>query len=437
MTPATAVTPSPASGNPTIDQIIPRGKQAWSVREAQARINLWVGAVRSGKTYSSLWRWLDYVRSGPAGNLVMIGKTMRTLKRNVLDPLAELLGPRRFRLVSGTGECFIFGRRVYLYGANNEGAKDKVMGLTAAGAYCDEVTLWPESVWTALLSRLSVTGAKLFGTTNPDAPAHWLKRRFIDRADELDMRVFHFSLDDNPALDPAYVTSLKREYVGLWYRRYILGQWALAAGAVYDMFDPDRHVVDEVPELGTTHYGGGDYGTSNPTVFLSLAEATHEEGDGWLISDEWRWDSRDKGRQMTDAQYSAAYQAWCGEVGEQRGLPEWPKATIIDPSAASFRLQLVNDGVPGVTPGDNAVLDGIRDVSTLLGQDRLWFHRSSDLGTIEEMMGYSWDEAAQKRGEDKPVKRDDHGPDAVRYLVRRAVRPRGRARVSGMRRRAA
>lgn len=409
----------------------PRGKQAWSILDSTARLNIWEGSVRSGKTVGSLLRFLHFIADGPPGPLLMVGKTERTLKRNILDILAEWLSPDDFRLASGSGECWIYGRRVLIASANDERSEGKIRGLTLAGAYGDELTLWPESFFAMLLSRLSVKGAKFFGTTNTDGPRHWLKVKYLDRESELDLARFKFRIVDNPNLDPVYVENLTREYVGLWRRRYIDGAWALAEGAVYDMFDPARHVVRDFPKLGQ-HYGGGDYGTSNPTVFLSLSEHLCPEGAHWLCHDEWRWDSRDEGRQMTDADYSAAYQTWTGEVSELRGLPRWPKATLIDPSAASFRLQLVRDGVPGVASADNAVLDGIRDVSTLLGNGRLAFHGPTTQATIDEMTGYSWDPAAQQRGEDKPIKVDDHGPDTLRYLVRRVTRLRGKPRAKSV-----
>jgi hypothetical protein len=121
--------------------------------------------------------------------------------------------------------------------------------MTAAGAYVDEATLIEREFWDQLPARLSIKGAKLFATTNPDSPSHWLKKEFLDRAHELDLKHWHFTLDDNVALDPAYVSALKKEYTGLWYRRFILGQWVMADGAIYDMFDPDRHVVDELDHL--------------------------------------------------------------------------------------------------------------------------------------------------------------------------------------------
>lgn len=383
-------------------------KQAWSISRATARLNIWDGSVRSGKTYASLWAWIRFVSQAPPGNLLMTGKTERTLKRNILDPLAELLGPRRFKLVSGSGECFILGRRVYIAGANDERSAGKIQGMTLVGAYGDELSLWPESFFTMLLSRLSVAGAKFFGTSNPDSPAHWLKARFLDRVGELNLARFRFVLEDNPALDPEYVAALKREYVGLWYKRYIDGLWVAAEGAIYDMFDADRHVVQELPKF-TQHWLGVDYGTTNPTVFLPMSLGV----DNVLyFHNEWRWDSRIKGRQMTDAEYSKAFRE---HIATLKMDPRW---TFVDPSAASFIQALHRDKVRGVTAADNTVLDGIRDVSTLLATDRLKFHGPTTKATIEEFQSYAWDEKKQKLGEDAPIKVADHGCDAGRYEIR-------------------
>jgi len=384
---------------------LPTGKQRRSILEADARLNIWHGSVRSGKTVASILRWLDFVVNGPPGELLMVGKTERTLKRNILDPIAELLDEDEFRLLTGKGEAVILGRRVYLAGANDERSEGKIRGLTLVGAYGDEITLWPESFFTMLLSRLSVTGARFFGTTNPDGPFHWLKRNYLDRAEELRLRHWSFGLDDNPNLDPGYVESLKREYTGLWYKRFILGAWVLAEGVIYDMFDPDRHVVKQLPTI-RRYWASIDYGTNNPCVYLLIGEGTD---DRLYVCSEWRWDSEAKGRRLTDAQLSAEYRRWiAGTV---------PIHVFIDPSAASFIQQMYHDGVRGIRPADNSVIDGIQDVSTLLGADRLRIHESCT-GLIEEMGTYTWDPKAQEKGEDKPIKQADHGPDALRYGVR-------------------
>ena len=182
------------------------GKQLDSILDSTARINIWQGSVSSGKTISSLLRWIEFCQNGAKGNLLMIGKTERTLKRNVIDVLSDILdGSGSFITRTGSGEIQIGNRTIYIVGANDERAEAKIRGLTLAGAYGDEVTLWSESFFNMLLSRLRVPNAQLFLTTNPDSPNHWLKKKFLDRETELDIQNFAFQLGDNHTLDPKYV----------------------------------------------------------------------------------------------------------------------------------------------------------------------------------------------------------------------------------------
>jgi PBSX family phage terminase large subunit len=365
-----------------------RGKQLAAVRLATARGNLWEGAVRSSKTVSSIMVWLKYVRTGPPGALLMVGKTERTLKRNVIDPIIEMVGVRRCQYKAGAGEVVLLGRTIYVAGANDEKAADKIKGLTLAGAYCDEVTTYPESFFKMLGTRLSVAGARWFGTTNPEGPNHWLKRNYLDRArlhldrdgtirhtaadDALDLHRFSFTLDDNPYLDPAFVTSIKAEYQGLFYRRYVKGEWCLAEGVVYDMWD-EKLVIDVIPQVHRWIAVGIDYGTVNPLSALLVGLG---EDRRLYVASEYRYDSRTARRQLTDAQYSQAVQDWLGayEHRGQRGItPEW---LFVDPSAASFMTQLWSDGVQGVARANNDVLDGIRSVGVALGSGLVSVHRS-------------------------------------------------------------
>lgn len=414
------------------------GKQLDSVNLATARLNIWEGSVRSSKTISSLIRWLKFVREGPPGNLLMTGRTERTLKRNIIDPLTEMLGKSRCRYLAGSGEIWLLGRRVYVAGANDEQAKDKIAGLTLAGTYCDEISRYPESFWTMLLTRLSLEGAMLFGTSNPDSPAHWLKRDYLDRAavwlnhsgellrsadtEMLDLARFSFRLSDNPHLPAAYVASLEREFVGLWRRRLIDGLWVAAEGAVFDMWDENRHVLDLLPPISQWLCLAIDYGTHNPlhAILLGIGatndEQTGARREGLYGVAEYRWDSRAKHRQLTDVEYSQRLKEWLQSVrfpGTRLHGPV-PQYVIVDPSAASLKVQMFQDGWT-VTDGDNSVLDGIRVMSSLLAAGRLQFSRSGCPAAIEEFPGYSWDDKAAKLGKDEPVKINDHGVDATRY----------------------
>ncbi|WP_079405462.1 PBSX family phage terminase large subunit [Streptomyces sp. 3211] len=403
-----------------LDRLPLSRKQLRSIGRATARINLWHGSVRSGKTIASLLAFaIAVATAGPSGLIVIAGRSLQTIERNCLEPLQDpaLFGPLAHHIqhTRGATTATILGRTVHLIGAADARAEGRLRGLTAQLAYVDEATLMPEGFWTQLLARLSVPGARLFATTNPDSPRHWLKSGYIDRAAELNLRAWHFRLADNPSLSPEYVADLTAEYVGLWRRRMIDGAWVVAEGAIYDQWDEAAHVVDTLPPM-RRYWCGLDYGTTNPFAALLLGEGA----DGRLyVCAEWRHDSKIAHRQMTDAQYSAAVRAWLAgwthpdDQTTPGVMPEW---TFIDPSAASFIQQMWQDGHPGIARADNTVIDGIRSVSSLLTSGRLLVHRSC-AGLLEELPGYSWDPTATARGEDKPIKIADHSADALRYVV--------------------
>ncbi|GGM77048.1 phage terminase large subunit [Longimycelium tulufanense] len=400
-------------------------KQIRSIVESQhAKLALWSGAVSSGKTIASLIAFLIALAAAPrTGLVVIVGRTLQTIERNILTPLQtpELFGAlaKHVHHTTGATTATILGRQVHLIGASDARAEGRIRGATVALAYVDEVTLIPYSFWMMLLSRLRVDGARLLGTTNPDGPAHWLRTEFILRAAEVNMICWHFTLADNPSLAPAYTADLHAQYTGLWARRYITGEWCLAEGAVFDMFDPARHVVDLLPPIHRWIALGVDYGTTAPfaAVLLGLGRDANRHSRLYLTH-EWRWDSKLQRRSLTDTEYSERLRGWLAglehpHVPGARGIrPEW---TVVDPSAASFVQQLYRDGLTP-TPADNAVLDGIRTVSSLLATRRLLIHRRCT-GLLNELPSYCWDPDKAQRGEDTPIKVEDHSLDAMRYAI--------------------
>ena len=390
--------------------ILTEGAQTASIAQANARINLWVGSVRAGKTLGSSLRWVHFTQRGPDGPLAMIGKTERTIRRNVVEPLVDLCPPGLIKEVYGDGYIEIQGRRIYLVGANDAKAESKIRGWTLAGAYGDEVTTWPEGFLEMLLTRLSIDDAQFFGTTNPDGPFHPVKLKYIDKADELDMKVFQMTLDDNPGLSEKYKADVIAEMKAagpMYYQRYILGLWVAAEGAIYGLEPDGPYVIEKVPEDVSIIDALVciDYGTTNPTVFLYLGLG---DDDKVYVLDEWRHDPEDDLQRKTDAEFSAAFREWVVT------LPYWDVPVVIDPSAASFITQMYREGIGGIRKANNAVTDGIRLTSTLLGEDRIRILKHCD-GLIREMSSYVWDAKAAEKGEDKPVKKNDHGPDALRY----------------------
>lgn len=389
-------------------------KQLSLIKHSTAKINVAEGAIRSGKTVAFGAAWLGYIASLPEGSTVLMsGRTKMALWRNVTEDLTKLLGEGNYSYNKSDGLLTIGGRQVWCVGANDDDAWEKIRGDTFAGWYADEVTLHPESFVKEALGRLSDGPGRVFWSCNPDTPYHPLATEYIFKKKLRQaglVKVWHFTLEDNPGLQQEYVESLKLLYTGLWYKRLILGQWVAAEGAIYEMIDPTpggRHVVltPDLPEHCDRRIICCDYGTATVTVYLDLR---YSEGCGWWVHDEWYWDAVKQGRQKTDSELADDLAEFVGDGPEVEAL-------IIDEAATSFIAECgQRDDLPPIMSSEKAVTDGIKHVAGLFGSGTLRIAaRCRQL--LAEITGYVWDSKAQKKGEDKPLKRADHGPDALRY----------------------
>lgn len=397
-------------------------KQINSIVESErVKISLWVGAVSAGKTIASLFAFLIAIRmTKGTGLIVIVGKTLQTIERNLLDPLMD---NRLYGLVAGavkhtkgSGVAVILGKTVHLVGANDTRSEEKIRGSTIELAYVDEATLLPLGFWEMLVSRLRTPNPpRLLATTNPGSTRHWLRLEWILQAAAKNMQVFHFTMDDNPSLTTEYVRDMKASYTGVFYDRMIKGLWTNAEGAVFDMWDAEKHVIPyaALPRMQRLLGVGIDYGTTNATSAILLGLGV----DNRLYAvAEWRHDSRADQINLTNGAIVKGITEWLGGLAlpdRTRAAPEW---LIHDPSAASLRVEMASQGITNMFPANNDVLYGIQTVSNVLGADRF---RVTDRcqGLIGEMSEYSWDPKASEKGEDKPMKVADHSVDAIRYAI--------------------
>ena len=396
------------------------------------------GAIRSGKTVSMSLSFVMWAMSSFAGqNFAMCGKTIGSFRRNVLFWLKLMLRSRGYSITDHRADNLVVVRKngienyFYIFGGKDERSQDLIQGITLAGVFFDEVALMPESFVNQATGRCSVKGSKFWFNCNPDGPYHWFKVNWIDKATGYlgkeqvrkirqkakaegkdpglkELLYLHFTMDDNLSLDEEVKVRYRSMYIGVFFKRYILGLWAAAEGVIYDMFDEARHVRDIKDFfqllINGNRYVSCDYGTQNATVFLLWNKGR----DGvWYCIREYYYSGRDKGRQKTDSEYADDLKKWLDGTKI--------KAIIVDPSAASFIAELRTRGYK-VLKANNDVLDGIRLVGMLLNLELLKF-ASSCTETIKEFASYIWDEKALERGEDKPVKQHDHSCDAVRYFV--------------------
>jgi len=370
------------------------------------------GAVRSGKTLSmslSFCLWAMYSFNNETFGLA--GKTVGSFRRNVLNSLKRTLRGRGFTVEEKRTENLLIvskgniKNQFYIFGGKDEGSQDLIQGITLAGMLFDEVALMPESFVNQAIARCSVEGSKLWFNCNPSGPYHWFKQNWIDKIKEKNILYLHFDMDDNPSLSEKMKERYRSMFSGIFYKRFILGLWVLAEGVIYDMFDVGIHCVDKIPDKFDYYLLGVDYATGNPTAFILIGVL----GNLLYIIDEYYWDSKEKGRQKTDAEYSRDLREFI------KG--RFPRIICIAPSAASFKLQLIKDGVFNIKEADNAVVDGIRTVASFLSERRLFVYRKKCPNLLKEFGVYSWDPKAQERGEDKPIKAHDHALDGLRYVL--------------------
>lgn len=382
------------------------------------------GAIRSGKTVSmslsyTMWSMANY----DGQNFIMAGKTISSFKRNVLQNLKLMLTSRGYHWiyhisgdfpnmleVSRNGRTNYF----YIFGGKDEGSQDLVQGITAAGAFFDEVALMPESFVNQATARCSVEGATWWFNCNPAGPMHWFKLEWIDKRIKKRLLYLHFTMDDNLSLSEKVKEKYRAMYAGVFYLRYIKGLWAVAEGLIYTMLTDDNLYTDQERPVALKNTAMKaitvDYGTTNPCVFLEV----WDDGQTIWIDQEYRWDSRSEearrsaNPQRTDAQYA-------DDMTEFMGMePQDQCMVVVDPSAASFITELRSRGLY-VKPANNEVADGIRVVGSLLAKRNIRINKDNCKGLISEMQSYVWDDKAAERGEEKPVKQKDHGPDALRY----------------------
>ena len=377
-------------------------KQRQFLLEPFSRINLLEGSVRSGKTWISLVKWAMFVRSRPQGELfMMVGKTREALQFNCIGLLEDLAGAD-FKCNARSNVGYLYGREIRLLGANDEKAASKIKGSTLAGAYIDELSEIPESFYKMTLSRLSVSGAVLLATTNPDSPNNYVFTDIIEN-ENISRRCWKFLLDDNTFLPKEYIENIKKEYTGVFFERYILGNWVIAEGLVYPDYD---NTVKTEPRDYTEYAVSMDYGTQNPTVMLLWGR----HGGTWYAVREYEHSGRETNIQKTDAEYYAELEKLCSDVPVQAGAKI---ELIIDPSAASFIAVAQQGHRFKVRKADNDVLNGIRNTASALSDRRILINDCC-ARTIREFGLYSWDSRA---AEDAVIKEDDHGMDAVRYFI--------------------
>ena len=365
------------------------------------------GAVRSGKTFSmglSFFLWAAHSFHGRQFGLC--GKTIGSLRRNLLAELIPYLRQIGMTVRERRSEHLLLVRfhghenRFLLFGGRDESSAALIQGSTLAGVLLDETALMPRSFVEQAIARCSVPGSRLWFNCNPEGPQHWFYQEWVLRAEERRALRLHFTMADNPALSPEIRERYERSYSGVFYRRFVRGEWTAAQGLIYDFFDSERDAAPLPSDMTGPWRISVDYGTSNPASFGLWGQK-----DGvWYRTEEFYYDSHQSGCQKTDAEYA--------EDLERLAAGRVIQRVIVDPSAASF-IELLRRRGFRVVKADNTVTDGIRVTADCLRSGRLQICRECR-DCLREMALYCWDE---RSGGDAPRKEHDHAMDEMRYFA--------------------
>jgi PBSX family phage terminase large subunit len=302
-------------------------------------------------------------------------------------------------------------KTIQTLGAKDEGAIGQIQGKTMSLAYCDEMTLYPESIIDMIDTRLSNPYSMGFASMNPAHPTHKIKQ-WIDKAEAGDENYYslHFTLDDNPYVSEEYKQRIRNSLSGLFYKRNYLGLWCLAEGAIFDFFDTKIHVLERPPCAAEYWIAGIDYGTVNPFCCLLIGVSTGkytQTGKRLWVEKEYYWDPKATGRQKVNSEFARDVQEFLE--------PYAVRNIYIDPSAAAMKLELARLGMHTVD-ANNDVLYGI-DLMTSEMKDGNLYVLKECKNTIREIESYVWDSKKAERGEDEPIKKADHSVDSLRYCV--------------------
>ncbi|AJH66311.1 phage terminase, large subunit, PBSX family (plasmid) [Bacillus thuringiensis] len=372
------------------------------------------GSIRAGKTVSMALSYVMWAMESFEGeNFGMCGKTIGSHRRNVITPLKKMLKSRGYKVKDHRSENMLTITKdgvtnfFYIFGGKDEASQDLIQGITLAGCFFDEVVLMVRSFVNQATGRCSVEGSKVWFNCNPGGPYHWFKTEWLDKAREKNLLHIRFTMDDNLSLSEKVKQRYYKMYSGVFFKRYILGLWAAASGLIFDMFDEDKHKVPTIQREYIEYFVSCDYGTQNAMVYGLWGKCIEKDKEVWYKVKEYRYSGRETEKQKTDQEYYEDFEKFVGD------LPI--RGTVVDPSAASFIALLVRNKRK-VYKARNNVKEGIGNVGVALNTGIIYFNDCCN-ETFKEFASYIWDEKSVERGEDKPLKENDHHMDETRYFI--------------------
>lgn len=367
------------------------------------------GAIRSGKTVSMALSFVMWAMESFSGqNFGMCGKTIGSFRRNVVTVLKLMLRSRGYKVKDFRADNLLeiswnnTTNSFYIFGGKDERSQDLVQGITLAGVFFDEVALMPESFVNQATGRCSVEGSKFWFNCNPDAPAHYFKKEWIDRREEKNILYLHFTMDDNLSLSEKIKQRYRGMYSGVFFKRYILGLWVAAEGVIYDLFadDKERYIIDEAPPVRHAVIGV-DFGGTGSAHSFTLTGFTQN----WdvVVLDEFYWNNKEKGR-LSPEELTTYFVDFCKRAKSKYRVYEAYCDSAEQTLIEGFQVALSRErvGIDARNAIKGAINDRVAFYNSIMAQDRfkIMRHCTATISALENAVYSDKDPTKDERLDD-------------------------------------
>lgn len=399
----------------------------WQIKPFRDKASslLLTGAAGGGKSRLAAEKVNAYCWKYPGSTWLMMRKAREWASKSIVPFMWQTVMGRDARIKYNKSEGVFYypnGSVIYSGGMMDDKQRESVRSIGGDGgldgAWFEEANAFTRNDYEEIIGRVRHTAAswqQIILSTNPDAPTHWIYKDLIQGGGA---SVYYSGAKDNPNNSPAYVENLKK-LTGVMKDRLVDGKWAQAEGAIYDEYDPVIHLIDrdQCPEF-IRRYRVIDFGFSNPFV----CQWWGEDADGRLyryreiyitkrlVEDLTKWIIQLSEGETFDANI-ADHDAEDRATMEKHGIYTIPAKKDVSTGiqAVKQRLKVQQDGKPRLYFVRNALVEA----------DPLLEAEKKPVCTEDELTGYAWKKYSDgKPNKEEPVKLNDHGCDATRYLVK-------------------
>lgn len=369
--------------------------------KTKKRYRVLMGGAGSGKSYFVGQEILLGMMGSPNYRWLIVRKTRKSLKHSVSELLESLINDydlnKYFTInKSDLSITCVTGSKIVMSGLDDVEKLKSIANINRI--WVEEASEVSENDFNQLDLRMrgqSEIGYQMTLTFNPISELHWLKRKFFDIGVE-EAYTSKTTYKDNPFLDEAYKRKLERlkEEDYQYYRIYALGEWGSLGNLIYTNWE--KRDLTEERKTFDNYFNGLDWGfAEDPFATIRV-----------------HYDKTRKTIYITDEIYERGMHndEIAEEVKELIGREHITCDSAEPKSISDMKRYGIN--ARGAKKGMGSVEHGIKWL-----QSQKIVVDESCVNTIKELTAYKWREDKDGNVMAKPVDKDNHLLDALRYAL--------------------